>query len=106
MISILFIGAQAWKNGSDRTLCIMNLQSVQKGVRSYSNIYGYAPGMTVVGLQDKVVGLGKFVESTPECPHNGTYSYGGDVIPDVGSLYMSCSLKDSANHLPPHYGDW
>jgi len=106
LVTVLFIGAQAWKNGSDRTLCIMNLQNVQKGVRSYSNIYGFDPGMTVTGLQTKVIGLGKFVETAPTCPHGGTYAYGGDTIPTIGTLYINCSLQASANHQPTNFTDW
>ena len=110
LISILFIGAQAWKRGSDRTLCIMNIQNVQKGVRSFSNLYGYAPNQSVAGLQMRVVGLGKFVEKTPACPTSGTYTYGqtfgADIIPPVGELYLSCSLAASERHLPANYADW
>lgn len=106
LIGIMFIGAQAWKNGSDRTLCIMNLQNVQKGVRSYSNLYGVEPGMTVDGLQSKVIGMGRFVESAPRCPHGGTYNYGGDLVPLVGDLYMSCSLEATGGHKPEEMSDW
>ena len=109
LISILFIGAQAWKKGSDRTLCIIHIHNIQKGVRSYSNLYGYGPGQSVTGLQMRVVGLGKFVEKTPVCPSSGTYNYGGafgsDTIPPVGQLYLGCSLAASG-HIPTDYGDW
>ena len=33
LISILFIGARAWKKGSDRAGCIMNIRNVQQAVR-------------------------------------------------------------------------
>lgn len=109
LISILFVGAQAWKRGSDRTLCIMNIQNVQKGVRSYSNLYGYGPGQSVAGLQLRVVGTGEFVEKPPVCPSGGNYTYGAtfgiDTIPPVGQLYLSCSLSGSG-HIPSNYGDW
>ena len=68
LITILFFGAQAWKRGSDRTLCVMHIHNVQKGVRSFSNLYGYGPGQSVTGLKARIVGLGKFVEKTPSCP--------------------------------------
>jgi type II secretory pathway pseudopilin PulG len=110
LISILFVGAQAWKRGSDRTLCIMNIQNVQKGVRSFSNLYGYSPSQSVAGLQMRVIGLGKFVESTPACPSSGTYSYGAtfgaDTIPPVGELYLSCSLSSTDGHVPANHADW
>ena len=109
LISILFVGAQAWKRGSDRTLCIMNIQNVQKGVRSYSNLYGYGPGQSVAGLQLRVVGTGEFVEKPPVCPSGGIYTYGAafgiDTIPPVGQLYLSCSLS-SSGHIPANHGDW
>lgn len=106
LITVLFMSAKAWKRGSDRTLCIMNLQNVQKGVRGYMNLYGFAPGQTVTGLKSKVIGLGCFVESEPACPKDGVYTYGGDIVPAVGVLYMTCSLATSETHEPSNYIDW
>ena len=111
MITTLFFGARAWKRGSDRALCIINIQAVQKSVRSYSNLYGFKAGSNSPGLQSKIIGLGKFVESTPECRGGGTYTYGGaygvDTIPPYGELYMSCSLETADEHIPDHItGDW
>lgn len=106
LIGILFVGANAWKNGSDRVLCILNLQSVQKGVRSYANLNGRDPGETVPGLQNEVIGLGRFVENMPECPAHGSYSSTGDLIPQLGTLYLECSLSASGNHEPMNVEDW
>lgn len=110
LISILFIGAQAWKKGSDKAMCIVQIQNVQKGVRSFSNLYGYSPSQSVTGLQMRIIGLGKFVEDTPECPGAGTYSfgqtYGVDTIPPLGDLYMRCSLSGSEGHVPSNHADW
>lgn len=106
LIGVMFIGANAWKNGSDRVLCILNLQSVQKGVRSYSNLHGRSPGETVPGLQAEVIGLGRFVDAMPECPAQGSYTSSGDVIPMLGSLYLECSLSASGAHAPTNVEDW
>jgi type II secretory pathway pseudopilin PulG len=106
LISVLFIGANAWKQGSDRTLCILNLQNVQKGVRSFSNLNGYNAGQTVAGLQNEVIGLGRFVEVMPECPGDGNYVSGGDVIPDIGTLYFNCTLSASGAHEPLNADEW
>lgn len=106
LVTVLFIGAQAWKRGSDRTLCLMNLQNVQKGMRGYMNLYGFAPGQTVTGLKSKVIGLGRFVEVEPSCPRDGAYTYGNDQIPSVGVLYITCSLATSDKHEPENYIDW
>lgn len=110
LITTLFFGAQAWKRGSDRALCIIHIQYVQKAVRSYSNLYGYSPGATVANLQNQLIGLGRFVETTPICPGNGTYSYGqtygSDTIPPLGELYLKCTLAISNQHELPAHADW
>lgn len=106
LIGILAIGAKTWKNGSDRSVCILNLQAVQKGVRSFSNLYGYTPGASVSGLEAQIIGTGRFVESMPLCPSEGTYASGGDVIPEMGSLYFNCSLASSGEHTPHVTEDW
>jgi len=105
-IAILFVGGSAWKKGSDKAACIMHLTNVQKGVRGYSNIYGFSPGQIVSGLQSNVIGLGKFVEEMPTCPGNGTYTTLGDTIPVTGVLYMTCSLADSSSHQPFDSSNW
>jgi prepilin-type N-terminal cleavage/methylation domain-containing protein len=38
LISILFVGAKAWKKGSDRAANVMNLRNVQQAVRGHSNM--------------------------------------------------------------------
>lgn len=106
LIAVLFIGANAWKNGFDRVLCILNLQSVQKGVRSYADLNGRNPGDTVPGLQSEVIGVGRFVEAMPRCPGLGTYTSGGGTIPPLGELGFECSLSASGNHEPLNAEDW
>lgn len=110
LITILFIGTRSWKRGSDRTLCIVNIQHVQKGVRGYSNLYGFEPGANVADLKNKIIGMGCFVESVPACPANGTYNYGQnsgiDTIPPIGELYMQCDRNVVDEHLPKNHADW
>jgi prepilin-type N-terminal cleavage/methylation domain-containing protein len=106
LISILFIGARAWKKGSDRSACIMQIRNVQQAVRSHCNMNAVNPGATVTGLQTLVIGTGKFIEKTPSCPASGTYSYGGNTVPSIGTLYMTCSLSSSDSHVPVSYTDW
>ena len=110
LISVLFVGAQAWKRGSDRTFCIMNIQRFQKAVRSYSNMNGYGPGDSVAAFRDKLVGSGLFIENYPVCAGGGAYSYGEvlgtDTIPPVGQLYLKCSFNATRNHEPSEHSDW
>lgn len=110
LISILFVGARGWKRGSDRAVCIVNIQNVQKGVRGYSNLYGFEPGATVMDLKDKVIGMGRFVESVPNCAAGGTYSFGAisgpDTVPPIGELYMACDRNLTDEHVPTEYSKW
>lgn len=110
LVGILFFGAQAWKRGSDRTACILNIRNVQQGVRSFSNLYGYSPGSSATNLKNQIIGVGRFVESTPMCPGNGVYGYGEatgeDTIPPIGTLYLTCSLEAAEEHVPKDHADW
>ncbi len=110
LITLLFIGSKAWKRGSDRAMCIVLIHNVQKGLRSFSNLNGYSPGDNATNLQTQVIGLGRFVESTPECPGDGTYTFGAvfgnNTIPPHGTLYMECSLNVSEEHQPVEFSDW
>lgn len=108
LITILFVGARAWKRGSDRAGCLMQIRQVQVAVRSYANINGHVLGDDVspLSLQTEVIGSGKFLEQTPECPANGAYTFGGNTIPALGTLYMTCSLAASDSHVPEEYAGW
>ena len=104
--TLLMTGAKAFKRGSDRSGCIMNLQAVQKAVRGYGNMSGLNPGETALNLEAQVIGSGLFFEELPKCPGGGTYSLGGNLIPDMGTLYMSCSLDATEGHIPDNTIDW
>ncbi len=109
LISILFIGARAWKRGSDRAAAILQIRNTQQAVRSFSNMYGFNPGQTpgtaavgqtpaTPGLIESVFGAGKFIETNPvgaSHPAGTGYAYGygtdtasGATIPPVGKLYI------------------
>ena len=110
LVTTLFFGAQAWKRGSDRALCIIHIQNVQKGMRSYSNLYGFSPGSAAPNLQSQIIGLGRFIENPPVCPGDGNYTfgqtYGVNTVPPLGELYMECSLASDQQHLPAVTPDW
>ncbi|WP_411827107.1 prepilin-type N-terminal cleavage/methylation domain-containing protein [Luteolibacter sp. AS25] len=98
LISILFIGARAWKKGSDRAASILQIRNVQQAVRSYSNMNGKNAGDTVTGLRTSIFGEGQFIENDPVTadshPAGGEVKYviaTDDLIPDIGDLYMTCS---------------
>lgn len=101
--SVLFVGITAYKKGSDRAICIQQLASVQKALRSFANLYALGPGETYTDLKDQIVGPGKFITTEPACPGNGTYTYGGDAIPAAGTPYLSCSI---GSHIPVDASSW
>jgi type II secretory pathway pseudopilin PulG len=111
LISILFIGARAWKKGSDRAASILTIRNVQQAVRSYSNMNGHNPGDTVATLQTDVFGAGKFIEKDPTAgthPAGTGVSYtiaAPTVIPIVGTLYLTCNNADYAPAVGTT-GDW
>ena len=106
LISILFIGARAWKKGSDRAGCIMNIRNVQQAVRSHANMQGLNP--TESFTVGDVFGTGKFMEQLPDCPDpDGDYKVASaGVVPAVGTLYITCGLAVSDKHVPATDADW
>ncbi|MFD2257781.1 hypothetical protein ACFSSA_13955 [Luteolibacter algae] len=123
LISILFIGARAWKKGSDRAASILQIRNVQQAVRSYSNMNGKNAGDTDADLRTEIFGAGKFIEKDPTAgahPAGSNFSYKiaePTTIPDIGSLYMAvegaAADEESeptvgVDYMPKEgtYGDW
>ena len=111
-IAMTFVGVTAWKRGSDRAGCVMNIRHVQMAVRGYARVQSLQPGddtgalVPPVNLTSQLIGPGKYVPSQPLCPGNGFYGLGGNTVPAVGSLYMTCSLEASDGHAPSDHGTW
>ncbi|MBL9152584.1 MAG: type II secretion system protein [Verrucomicrobiales bacterium] len=100
LISVLFIGVAAYKKGSDRAKCILNIATVQKAVRSYQNLYEKNIGDALV--KGDVTGSGKMIETEPTCPASGTYTW-GTAVPAASTAYLSCSVAD---HVPSSIAGW
>ncbi|WP_193211061.1 hypothetical protein [Luteolibacter marinus] len=115
LISILFVGARAWKKGSDRAASILTIRNCQQAVRSYANMNGVNANTTVAELPTQIFGEGKFIENNPTVDGYGhpaggaiVYQYGAggsDLVPDVGDLYVTCSDAEYAPD-PNTIGDW
>ncbi|HEY1121562.1 MAG TPA: hypothetical protein VGE67_08170, partial [Haloferula sp.] len=97
--SVLFVGARAWKKGSDRAACIMNTRNIQQAVRAYQNMNDLKAG-TPLPL-DKIIGPGAFVGAPPVCL-GGSYTF-ATTIPEVGTLACTCSNPD---HKVANHEDW
>ena len=105
LISVLFIGVAAYKKGSDRAKCILNISTVQKACRSYANMYEHSIGDATAADGADFIGAGKFVEAAPACPAAGTYVY-GTAIPASGSALLGCSLAATEQHVPSSTAGW
>lgn len=98
--SILFVGARAWKEGSDRAACIIQTRNMQQAVRGYQNMKSLKVGDPLDwGV---IFGSGKYIENKPNCPLGGTYTF-TDTIPPLGTLAGQCSHE---GHVPPEHNDW
>lgn len=109
LISVLFIGVGAYKEGSDRAKCILNITNVQKAVRSYQNMY--EKNVTDTLLYTSLYGDNKMLATEPTCPSGGTYTAAG-AIPATGTAYLTCdySTGDDDNaelgHAPSNTDGW
>jgi len=108
LVTLLFLGARAYKRGADRATCTMQIRQVQVAVRSFANLNSYEAGMDIspVSIEAQLIGSGRFLEQYPTCPGSGLYSFGGNIVPVVGTLYMTCSLAPSDRHEPESYDEW
>jgi len=105
LISVLFIGVSAYKEGSNRAKCILNITNCQKAVRSYQNMYEKSVGNTLT--KGVLVGSGKMLENELLCPSGGVYSWAG-TIPVIGTAYLTCNYATGteAAHIPAATTGW
>jgi hypothetical protein len=103
IIPILFIGAGAWKKGSDRAGCILNQRNVQQAVRSYEAKHGLKPGDPIDWQE--IVGPGKLLEKEPTCPGQGEYEFASQ-IPATGTAVVECSKTGTDKHAPNDLSGW
>lgn len=104
LITILFVGGRAWKRGADRSQCLMNIRNIQQAMRSKQNLE-LIPEGAAINIDADLIGPGNFVEATPICPANGTYSFEMNV-PALGTLATHCDLAGAEDHIPSAYDGW
>ncbi len=97
LISILFIGARAWKKGSDRAGCILNIRNIQQAVRGDQNMKDKVYGEG--GLDpDAIFGATGYLPNEPKCPGDKS-SYNGiavTVYPAENTIYAACGNATAA----------
>ena len=108
LIAILFVGAQAWKKGTDRAGCILNIRNVQQAVRGHQNLFNLAEGAALPRATIYSATADTAYLKTPVCPGSGTYDETIVTVPTVGTLYLPCSKASVANgnHVPTNYSEW
>ncbi len=89
LISILFVGARAWKKGSDRSANIMNLRNCQQAMRGHQNMNELAVGaaFTQAMLEDYC--------KMPATVATVTYT-AGTAVTAIGTLWLVASADGLA----------
>ncbi len=109
LISVLFIGVSAYREGSNRARCILNITNVQKAARSYQNLFELAgPVGEEAGdplASTLIMGEGRMIDTPPTCPSGGTYTF-ATTVPRIGDTYATCSLAESQDHEPANTDGW
>lgn len=112
LTSILFLGAQYYKNAAERSSCIANLATIQKSVRSYQNFEGLTAGAPLT--KSALIGVGKPMETELTCPSNkGGYTI-ASTIPSGSGVVAQCVEYDAVNgsvdsskaHTPSNANGW
>lgn len=120
LVTLLMVGAQAWRRGSDRAACVINIRNIQVSVRSYQNLYGYNPGTMpyadngTQSIAEHLFNKGYITErlnnalsGDRKCPGNGSYKISQEeIFPFVGTLYVNCSLEAEQKHGMPTTAQW
>jgi type II secretory pathway pseudopilin PulG len=105
LIAILFVGARAWKRGSDRAGCIMNIRNVQQAARGHMNMTN-TPS-TVPAVSDIYGTDPNAYLPEPVCPGGGAYTYNtGNAA--AGAVFLTCSFAAPADggHVPSNTATW
>ena len=108
LISILFIGARAWKRGSDRAGCILNLRNIQQAVRGEQNMKNHAYGGTNL-VATNIIGATGYITVTPTCPSTNTAYIGtaSTTYPAADTLYATCpNIGTLPEHVPTNLTGW
>jgi len=94
LISILFIGARAWKKGSDRAANILKIRNVQQAVRAHANVRALAIADTLPSSE--IIGTGKYLNSVTSPNTDIGYTYGA-AVPAIGTLYLVAAYASGTN---------
>ena len=103
LISALFVGTASYKEGSNRAICVQQTATVQTAVRSYCNLHQIEPGQPVSGLKLRLIQPDGYVPICPVCPSGGAYAFIEEVVPALGTRFMTCTILE---HAPSNTSGW
>ena len=98
LISILFVGARAWKKGSDRSANIMNIRNTQQAMRGHENMRGLAAGAAFTATE-----LTEYMRMPANIGTAVTYAAGTQIKPQSAATAVDAGhiwLVPSAAGLP------
>lgn len=110
LISVLFIGANAYRNVSSKTTCIIQLRNIQLSVRAEQNSRGLEPGSLILDrflIADNILygNSDSYFLMEPTCPRDkAAYSYNDldKSFPEIGKQAAFCQNfnQGTAQHNP------
>jgi type II secretory pathway pseudopilin PulG len=105
LVSVTFVGINAWRNSANKAACILNLSSIQKAVRSYQNMSNLNVGDGLTS--DKIIGTGLLLEVAPVCPSAPTAAYTYlTAVPATGTAYATCPYSTPHAPSPAQSAAW
>jgi len=98
LISVLFIGVGSYKEGSNRAVCVQQVASMQKAMRSYCNMHQIEPGQSVSNLKSRTYYSAKWLHpSGTRLPQWRRIHFHREPGPDHGSpLHVVLYSRTSA----------
>lgn len=91
--SSLFFSASYYKESADKANCIIQIEGMQKAMRSYQNLNALSTGASIA--KSDLVGVGKAIPKELFCPDSGGAYIFPTEIPDTGSVFATCADFDS-----------
>lgn len=108
----LFFSASYYKESSDRAACLVQLESMQKAVRSYQNFNNLKTGDPLPVTA--IVGVDKAIPSALLCPFSSGDYVLLEEVPASGAPYAKCQDYDrnsgiidkNQDHTPADTSAW
>ncbi len=91
LISVLFISARAWIEGSNKAKCIVNLASIQKAAVSYANLNQVPPSTYSTAIAFTDLTGANMVPASIACPTSSTAYVLSPVDNDQDSVWVQCA---------------